>query len=232
MKKAILFTFLAIITIASFNSCKKDPVTAPVVNDLLGIPKIKTTSYSYPGNTPNLETLQYDANGRIIHDENKENGILARSTSVVYLNSTTITLVSVDYQNSPATTDTSTITLNDKGQAIHEEYSPTDNWDITYDSNGFMEDGEVLVVANGNVVKRGTVTYEFNLDKTNTIGYKNMGIGFYGNDDKNLVTKWTDGADIHTFTYEFDSKGRVTKQTELNPADATYYEIYSYTYTD
>lgn len=64
--------------------------------------------------------------------------------------------------------------------------------------------------------------FQFYLDKTNTIEFENMGISFFGKQNKNPVkeekrTSTYDSdtyTDITTYTYEYDSKGRITKQTD------------------
>ena len=72
------------------------------------------------------------------------------------------------------------------------------------------------------MVKQGNTTYEYYLDKINTIGNSNYGINFTGKESKNLVKtkKQTEiGQNGNTFTYEysyvyeFDSKNRVIKST-------------------
>lgn len=74
--------------------------------------------------------------------------------------------------------------------------------------------------------------YQFYTDKTNTIDYENMGISFLGKQNKNPVKQETNtsiyGSDTNshttTYTYEYDNKGRITKQI----ADDGYYNVYTY----
>ncbi len=299
MKKAILFTFLAMLTIASFNSCTKDPITPtkkdPVItwtnpvditngtllsatqlnatadvpgtfvytpalgtnlseganqnlkvdftpsdatsyntasktvsinvtkNELLGIAKIKTVTYTtteYVGYE--VDTYQYDTQGRVTRVDFTD-GVENDFETFEYPNSTTV----IEKWGS----DAYTYTLNATGQAIQyvESGSSTNTYYYTYDSDGFMSNGNFRVVVNGNIVSDGGTTYEYDLTKINTIGDKNMGLGFYGNDDKNLITKETNGAYIVTYTYEFDAKGRVSKQTADYSGLNTDYLVFTYT---
>lgn len=75
--------------------------------------------------------------------------------------------------------------------------------------------------------------YQFFTDKTNTIEYENMGITFFGKQNKNPIkqetTTYTYDGEVAptqtiTYTYEYDAKGRITKQTS-NDGD---YSVYTY----
>ena len=74
-----------------------------------------------------------------------------------------------------------------------------------------------------------TSTCEFNTDKLNTIGYYNLGISFYGKSNKNLVKKATYGTDFDSYTYEYDSKGRVIKEIVSKTTRGTSYTVCTYT---
>lgn len=133
----------------------------------------------------------------------------------------------------------------------------SDDVDCTYeyDNDGYQirelwsdNQDKNYVIANGNVVSSyGTwewgyeETYELLKDKKNTIGYENMGIFFMGRQDANLrssVTsknkdeygKWHTYKD--SYTYEYDSKNRVIKKTEISEGEQTSNRYTTYTYID
>lgn len=59
--------------------------------------------------------------------------------------------------------------------------------------------------------------FEFYTDKANTIDFENMGISFFGKQNKNPVKQQTEtytGRPAYStnYTYEYDSKGRITRQ--------------------
>lgn len=60
--------------------------------------------------------------------------------------------------------------------------------------------------------------FDYYTDKSNSVGYENMGMKFLGNDSKNLMKKFVQvlptGDTIRTmnFTYHFDDKGRVSQK--------------------
>lgn len=75
--------------------------------------------------------------------------------------------------------------------------------------------------------------YEFYKDKTNTIEYENMGVTFFGKQNKNAIKEEVRTATYNgevygptttSYTYEFDSKGRITKQT----SNEGNYTVYTY----
>jgi hypothetical protein len=83
-----------------------------------------------------------------------------------------------------------------------------------------------IEVVDGNIVKNGNISYEYNLDKINVLSYSNRGIYFMGKDSKNLLksSKYIGNTPYGKFpiemlyAYEFDSKNRVVKtiQTKIN----------------
>lgn len=67
------------------------------------------------------------------------------------------------------------------------------------------------------IINNYVTDFEFYTDKKNTIDFENMGISFLGRQNKNPVKQQTEtytNMPAHTinFTYEYDSKGRITKQ--------------------
>ena len=93
----------------------------------------------------------------------------------------------------------------------------------------------------GNKIKSAEIVhtekeeYQFYTDKLNTIDFENRGIYFFGKQNKNpikqetyTITSGTDVAqvltDIHSYTYEYDGQGRITKQI----FDDRNYAVYNY----
>jgi hypothetical protein len=88
------------------------------------------------------------------------------------------------------------------------------------------------------ILKSAETDYTYKIDcqfytnKTNTLGNETMGISFWGKQNKNPIKKvtimYTYGGitsnNTTTFTYEYDAKGRITKQI----ADDGYYTVYTY----
>lgn len=107
---------------------------------------------------------------------------------------------------------------------------------------------EISTVSNGNYVSISSsnnpkltksiseydeiTEYQFYPDKANTIEHQNFGIFFRGKQNKNPIKKeiksyYLGGElvnDITTFTYEFDTNGRIIKQTD----DKGNYSVYTY----
>ncbi len=83
---------------------------------------------------------------------------------------------------------------------------------------------------NGNLVgfmgsNGSTASYEYYLDKPNTIGNLNKGIPVFGNQSKNLVKKivqdLSGSRSTLTYNYEFDSQSRVVLAREISDIDTT-----------
>jgi hypothetical protein len=71
----------------------------------------------------------------------------------------------------------------------------------------------------------GGQTYTYLSTKDNTIGNENKGMKFLGKDSKNLRSTSTSYGSTTTFTYEYDSQNRVTKQMN-GGLDAIVYTYY------
>lgn len=81
------------------------------------------------------------------------------------------------------------------------------------------------------IVTTYTTNYQFYTDKTNTIDYENMGVYFFGKQNFNPIkleievsSEWP--ADTTTYSYEYDTKGRISKMI-FDSGD-----YYTYTYID
>jgi len=76
--------------------------------------------------------------------------------------------------------------------------------------------------------------YQFYTDKLNTFGNENMGTSFYGKGNKNPIKTESinyynsmdvfESSGVINYTYEYDTKGRITKQL----SDNGYYSIFTY----
>lgn len=128
-------------------------------------------------------------------------------------------------------------TMKPAGDTTHELYF--------YDNAGYkikeinwsksFRDTTVFEVLYGNTIMSiqtdgehsDTTTFEYYADRTNTLGTANCGVYFFGTQDKNLLYKIKSPYSNSTYTYEYDSRGRVIKEMATG-----FNSWYSYTYTD
>ena len=132
-------------------------------------------------------------------------------------------------QINKSTNSVSSYTYDSKNYLIQSVYVSDYNW---IDSSFYQ-------VVNGNTIScfsiqtssMSTSTNNSNnvflTDKINTIGYKNIGVTFFGADDINLLSQSTHYYDnsppsIYNYTYEFDSFNRVTKKIFESGSYITY----------
>ena len=215
-----------LIVLAAFISCGKsyDDTTTTKV------PKIKTITH---GTSPNSdkEYYEYDQTGRLTsititgHELNHIQYIYLKD-KIVMQSEIGITV--------------DTLYLNDKGLVVSEMFGSTT---FEYDSKrycnkttGYGSGGEVDLelqykvsdenatvldvweIVNEKLVYRHTYNYEFLSHSVNTIGNENMGITFYGKQNKNLLSVSTDRyigseyLDQRHYRYEIDAKKRVVKK--------------------
>lgn len=201
------------------SSCKKD--NSNQKNELLGIPKIESITITASIFPDTLYTkYAYDSQGRIFSSISKRNNLPYEEYTYSYNDSSIIeTIKSID-----------TITYYyvksiDKNIYITEE----NNYEIIY-TDDYKTDGKSLIIKDNNIIKdESTETiYSYYLDRNNTIGNKNIGITFKGNDNQNLIkTKTSSNGIITTYTYEFDSLKRVKKQIITENSHST---VFTYTY--
>lgn len=238
MKTKLLLAIMLVGTACLF-SCSKDD------NDNLpGIPMISSISMGrYP--SPNPIKLSYNSENKLV-SYSLENTV---EHSYTYGNGT-VTREIFGFVGQVLAIDV--YTLNNKGQAISsvtyaDEIGIGESTRTTYeyDENGYMtrkvvvaypNDSAITIytVLDGNVISETcsgksyaySYTYDYYYDKSNTIGDENQGIYFLGKQSVNLVRKIISDADVRTFTYEFDEKGRVSKQSCVSFSD--YNVFYSY----
>lgn len=98
---------------------------------------------------------------------------------------------------------------------------PQDTWTENYSYRNGNLDSIVRTDRKGNMVN-STVDYydEFYMDRVNTIGNDNMGLGWKGSSSKNPVKMVRIGGNAgshvaSTYQYTFDSLGRIISQREI-----------------
>lgn len=205
------------------------------------------TIYDEEGVT--TKSYQYDKNGLMTYEQVRRNGKDHESTSVAYSDHKAI--ITHSYLYDREWTRELTCSLNDMGLVTSITYKSSDGdgdketFAADYNKDGYLAklfqtyyDGATketfFTVEDGNVIRkeiRGSneviiETSSFYTDKTNTIGCENTGFVIYGRQSKNLIKSSTHHNKEVTYTYEFDSKNRVTKQL---CSDGSYTE---YTYIE
>ncbi len=229
-------------------SCKKDEVTTtPSTNQTSSLTDtlvVAKTRIKTKFDKDHTSYYLYDANGRQIKSYYVDDN--SYYSTMEYLSNNQI--VEKNYHGDTLR-DSRKYTLNEKGYVVYTESLDNKTIDTTYyDVNGFHKftNNDQLTIENGNLMKRIYTpentnnesvieTYTYYMDKLNTIGLKNEGEIYWGKDSKNLIkTEKAYGAygDYSaTYTYEFDTKGRVSKKMTKNESTGNIYTS-SYTYTD
>ena len=225
MKKIIIILLAAI----SFVSCKKnnDDITANPA-DISN--KVKKSIYG-SGST----TYVYDGMGRV-KTQTYMNG---SRTEFEYQPGK---VLEKTYDPAGLLTLTYTYELNANGFAEKETRSnePSFQEIRVYNNDGQVQKFTVLqngssstgdfFYSNGNCDSarystngnwNSTVKKTYYTDKPNMLGYEQFGESFWGKKNKNLQKSeqyfYTDGSagNLESYSYEFDAKGRVTKQTSV-----------------
>lgn len=232
----LLFALLCLLIICS--ACD-DSDDQPAKNK---IPLVKTETWFTNGQQwgPAI-TYEYDRQGRITK---RTTGDIITS----YAYEPGKVFVKTYYIDNKETHD-DTILLNDKGLQMTSE-----DFTLKYNADGYLieeldfraEPPSVLTltILNGNTVKStpknwnqyymATTTYKFN-ESMNTIGNENKGIAWCGKQDKNLVSESLEvmkvnGLDyewLTNYTYELDTKNRVTKRIRKDERGESYF-LYTY----
>ena len=231
--KKILYS--SILMCLFFVACKKKDTT-PVVSTDYSKSLINTYSY-YENGKQFFDTLLRDNLGRLIeYDE----ALTSSKTTLEYVSPT---LIVMKIYTKDTLTSTSKMTLNSSGYVSSTEITENNQTQTStsfYDSNGFSIDYETdkLIVLNENVVTRygkfDTTYYKFDLTKLNTISLRNLiSSNFNGKENKNLVVSEKVKANETKYSYEFDTKNRVTKKTTSYFSNGIkegddYVEMYTY----
>lgn len=185
--------------------------------------KIKRTVNLKTGNTTDYF---YDTQGRISMMQNSK----GTKTTYDYLGNTIIKKL-IDSKKGANTADT--FLLNDKNRVVTISGSTYGNQKLEYDSKGrfiksmnyhgseytggasWVWEGENLkeytyADEKGKIINRLTYFYT---DKANTISDRNMGMEYFGTDNKDLVKKsigvFNSDTAIPTYNYHFNSNGSV-----------------------
>jgi hypothetical protein len=234
LNKTMLVTLLAGMALCG---CQKDDDASSNENGGTGVkgtPLIATmTLHNEDGVT--ARSFRYDEKGRLVGEVDKRNSADYYSSTISYEAYKYIwTSVFVESGNKMERTGT----LNEKGLVTSVTHICSIDRDsgteiLEYNSEGYCihclltyKDGikneNTYTFSGGNLVE-GKESFQHNFydwkytyytDRVNTIGVENLGVSFMGKQSKNLIkseTKKETGKEV-TYTYEFDSKNRVTKQ--------------------
>jgi len=222
MKNTTIFviaTLVALIVVTGISGCKKEDDDT---SKKAGVtPKIKTLSYYDPWSlATRTETYAYDAQGRVTtvttsFSDGSSGSVVSYSYGTNYMTETRPGIGPKTYA------------LNSDGY-VSDYFLGTQ----TYDADGHVtSDGtHTYTWANGNLISStndpsGSLTFTYHTDKTNTIGNDNKGMSFFGKESKNLINTSTNGSGtVLVYSHEYDSQGRVTKET------GKYGYAYNYTY--
>lgn len=239
MKSNALFCALLSVFIL-FNSCKKSDKEVDKIT--ISIPKIKTITY-YKGDSITSHTsFEYDTSGKL----SKSTYSNGQSFTFSYAPSNIIRTYYYIISEKPSI---DTLILNNKGLVISEEggittyeYTP-EGYQSKLTIDASPKTSQTYTSLDGNIIKnternyndvRYIHTYTFLSDIINTIGNENMGITYFGKQDKNLKSKdnTIDLRDNKTFQltyeYEFDTKNRVTKLKKIGWYSYNDSETYTY----
>lgn len=242
MKAKCLFIALICISIA-FSACKdshEDETHYPG-------PRIKKISIYYQGNLIDEKTYHYDFTGKVIKESVSGNYYIQYS----YLPGKLMMKAYLPDNTEDVPVDT--MLLNGMGLQTSDYPSTT----IKYDADGYLVEMTLLInnipnshtfkIEDGNTVHWTLRTgnhlenitndqvYEFLPNSTNTIGYENMGMPFYGKQNENLVSKATTIShrstgtyeSTVTYQYELDANNRVVKKSTVGePGNYTVYTYY------
>ena len=221
--------FFLLITTAGFVACKKNNMDAPAAPaNTSG--KIKTW---VSGAT--ITTYTYDAQGRVIVEANSDGSGYEYEYLTGIVNEKQFNaghVLNVTYKNE----------LNADGLVIRKTASNNAAYEELYTYNADKTEAKQIGHYSGGITQvidyyysndncdssrfsgnsgvwSLTIQRTYYPDKLNSIASENQGEFFYGKDNANLqkteIYKYSDGSTNTptTFTYEFDTNGRVVKQT-------------------
>ena len=239
--KAKIF-LLAIFAISvSLYSCKKDSDSSEAAKPLIQKTTYEDQSYStyqYDG-TRMIKITNSDGTYSTLEYATNTVTVKGFSATNVLENTEVFTLNSKGYAVSAVSSSAKKKSASSRNMSpilfpMYSMGSTTITYE--YDANGHMTkaiygDGTgqetiTYTISNGNSVgysdaTTGSQTYtstsSFFTDKTNTIGFENMGVTFFGKGDVNLIQSVTDSYSgnpiTHNYTYQYDSQNRVVNQT-------------------
>ena len=234
MLKKVRFILVSVITvfIVFLTSCHKDPSIAPVASTVsLVRSQVADSGYA--------TTFTYDSLGRQIMAQ-----IDTVVTTYTYSPSSVVKTVTLAGE-----TFITTYTTNASGKAVTD----SKGYVYTYNSVGYLTsksftavsnfDSVTYTVSGSNVItsvehQADSATNNYittNYTYLSTIDSRNFGLAFLSSANVNLIStenimQVINGSSYnasYTYTYSFDSKGRVTQQT-INNGSASYVTTYSY----
>lgn len=229
MKK--FFTFmLPFLPVLILSSCE-DPEAPDQINGRLAtsVSDGATTSYDY------------DSEGRLTRWEQTGAGTTYLVT--IQYGSGTVTWTESFTDSSGTQSGTTIYTLNGQGLAASDNsgntytYNADGNQTMTSGSSGSFTytwvggNNTVETAADSSGTVQGTTTKTYLTDK---VDYRDYGLGFMGKPSKNLISSsastWGGSTQNATYTYEYDSKGRVSKETMTYSGSTP--SVTTYTYED
>lgn len=218
---AVLFMLLF-----AFNGCKKDK------DEELVSARVKTHSLTNLQSGYALsETYSYDAQGRVTLID-YSNGIREEYTYAA--NQVTVTIS--DTSSTPLFV--TNYSLDSKGLAE----SSSDGRTFEYNAEGYLVKENLGVDSfvyynyiNGNLAARTRLgpggiilDYSFRTYTADNLELRDYGLAFRGKSNRNLVQTMQFSGFIDFHTYEFDTKGRVSKETVTTNVNQVIENLYTY----
>ncbi len=241
IKKLTLGT---LVLLAFVYSCKKDEDTDNPVTE--NVPLIATRAISYEEH-PEIDSTSflYDDKGRCtwFGDSNDRTDVTYSGSNVVFTSyeddvldyTDTYTLnelgmASMQVRTQPGRNNSSEKYIyNSKNQLIKTVVIENGIQDTTF----YFYDGDnvatmVTRYEENSIVTSDTTRFEYYTDKISTVEMANLGFPFIGPRNKNIIKKTKRRYGTTDFTYEFDSKNRVIKETATSNGSVNHYVHYTY----
>lgn len=228
----MIYLFVIVGFLFLVNSCKKDNSATPktpfkkvATINISDDPTVnyeynsdgKLSKLSYGNSSINYNTYTYSENTVIILEH--YSGIISSDT--LFLNSHGYVIKETNGWSTRA------YEYDNNGYCTKQTYDPSSNSPSI--TNYTYINGNLLTEVGNNT---GTYTYEYYLDKDNTISNEYKGVNFYGKSNKNLkkqsILSGSSGSDINTYTYEFDQDNYVSKCTTKRNDIFVRWEAYTY----
>jgi len=206
--------------------------------------KIKTSTYYSNGQNYGTDTYTYNSDGtlsKITFSDGSYCSLTWATTQVTVTGYTVANAVDgsdVYSLNSVGLAVSSTSTYINKKNKSHiaklfsKSINSTSTSTYEYDANNYKIKETALYSDNSSSVSNYTISNGNFSDKANTIDYENMGVKFFGKQNRNIVKTQTQtynsgSPSITMYNYEFDAKNRVTKQTAAYGTNVDY-TVYTY----
>ena len=225
--EVLLKSILYFILFCSLFGCKKnDVLDCRLISMSSGIP-VLTTTYEYDRQGRIIKFSDISSTVRLSYYSDSIVAIDGNSNTTFYLNAGGLATFSklryTNFNPNEIAWD-KTYIYNNEGYLIQERdiFSHLSNGNIVRDT-GFIS----FTIQNGNIVKYSiTNALEYNYQYSNIEAKQNMAFTthplyqwpFLGKPSKNLLSGMTPPQTLSSsFSYEFDSKGNVTKRMETTP---------------